>query len=252
MSNMYDFKDKKTIDQYYSWRRMDFANKDYVPFSSMFNLNDENYYTSSMRKGLEKYLDKEKRYQTKTIKMIEQKLKDWINEIPTQMPFFRSYRESISKFYSTLTTSLQFKSLSFRANSYSYVRGYYTLIFDNVVFESRCFFMLVIKREYVKYVKLCILLEEPIMEDCYEFWYDEKAIEKHPENVRLKKLLNKMLKELNSIDLPCIPKENILDLFKVHFDFKAPTILAQKEKINQFVEEYQKEEISLLLGGKTS
>lgn len=239
---MYDFKNKRTIDNYYTWQIKNFANKDYIPFSMIFTLVNADTYNSKMSilETLDRYKKKEEKWTIASIKEIENRLRQWLDQVPINLPFYRSNRQPISKFYQLITENLHFRYIRFNRSYISYVGGYYTLFTENT---DNCYFMLVIKREYLRYVKLCILLNEPIMEDCYEFWYDEKYIETAQDSIRLKRLVNKILKELKSMDIPCINKENIVDLFKVGFDFKAPTISAQKEMLAQYVEKYQKEDL---------
>jgi hypothetical protein len=99
--------------------------------------------------------------------------------------------------------------------------------------------MLVVKKEYSEYVKLCALTGEPVLEDCYEFWYDPKALETDP---RAKRVCNKLIKELTAMEIPCFEKEKITSLLIPKLEFKAPTISRQKEMIAEFVDSYQEYE----------
>lgn len=234
---MYDFTDKKTIGIWYGSRELNLANPNYVPFSLLFTLGYNYNYPEfrTIRETTDK--NKERNYKLEGMTTVIDHLKIWLDQIPCQMHYFRSNGyDTFSKLYKTLTTEVIFRFTRLTRDRYTYMKGYYTLINNDL---NKCYFMLVIKKEYIRYVKLCVLLNEPIMEDCYEFWYDEQTILEDPDHERIKKLCTKLLKDLKAMDIPCFNKNNMLDLFKVKFDFTAPTIAQQKEAITKYVDEFQ-------------
>lgn len=234
---MYDFENKKitndlNINQIDSF----IYNEDYIPFSLLFNLR---YGSNVSIKQYFENFELNKKYKTlNDVKLLEKQLKLWIDDIPNSFVIYRNWdRHMLSKFYEIVTNnSLCFTKTKFK-NVKNYIMGYYSL-FDN---NDDGYFVLMVKKEYIKYVKLSILLGEPVLEDCFEFWYDSVLINK-PENYRIKKLVKKILKDLQLIDVPCIDKSNIINLLHPIIEFKAPTISKQKELINKFVEDFQEHE----------
>ena len=235
---MYDFEDKKIMGELGSLPTEPLIyNKEYIPFSLLFNLNHNN--NISIKKYYENFKRDINYKKTNGVQLLEKKLKLWIDDIPVLFVTYRNWdRHMLSKFYEIVTgDSLYFNRTRFRSAK-NYTRGYYSL-FDEKLTEG--YFVLMVKKEYIKYVKLSILLEEPILEDCFEFWYDSVLIDK-AENYRIKKVAKKVLKDLESIDVPCIDKSNIMDLLQPVIEFKAPTIKKQKELISKFVENFQEHE----------
>lgn len=242
---MYDFKDKKGVSTLSSILKDTYIyNKDYIPFSMLFNLNflGTNYQVDSTITNRLKTYENDTLRKVTTLQVADlgNQLKLWIDDSPCVINMSRNHsRELISKFYESVTSSLFFKPTNVR-NTKNYYTGYYTLFEQNL---TKFYFVLMVKREYIKYVKLCVLLNEPILEDCFEFWYDEALILEE-NDLKVKRVTNKILKELNLIDVPCINKENILNLLQPEIKFNAPSISKQKELINEFVETFQKFELS--------
>lgn len=236
---MYNFEDKDiTTGSVRLIPDLRIYNKDYIPFSLLFNLNSRyktlkaiiNYYSSPAKLT---YIDS-----------LSSTLNQWLDDIPSNFNLCNTVgSELISKI--TVQNKLYFKMTRFRRRS-NYIKGYYTLFsqrydrdYGNYV-PDRCFYMLVIKRTHIRIAKLCILLNEPILDDCFEFWYDQELIDKDP---IAPKTTKRLIKELSLIDVPCINKSNIMDLFSYEVEFKAPTISRQKELLEEFVTEFQKEEL---------
>lgn len=237
---MYNFEDKKIVTEMSELPTQPLIyNKEYIPFSLLFNLAHGN------ELSIKEYFNKVKPEYNSNYKKVayvqklEEQLKLWIADIPIQFVIYRNWnRHMVSKFYELVTDSnLYFNKTRFRSTK-NYIRGYYSLIDDKY---SEGYFVLMVKKEYIKYVKLSILLGEPILEDCFEFWYDSVLINK-AENYRIRRVVKKILKDLELIDVPCIDKSNIMDLLQPVIEFKAPTISKQKEMINKFVEDFQEHE----------
>lgn len=238
---MYNFEDKIFINGAGSNAISHYIyiyNKNYIPFSMLFNVYSNRTSYKTTKELLEFYKDNFKKVDS--LKSIEKEIKAWIEDVPICFHLqYNGNRNLVSKLYDIVINRLYFSRTNFRSSS-NYISGYYSL-FDMKLTTG--YFVLVIKKEYTKYVKLSILLNEPILDDCFEFWYDENLVNS---SFRIKRLTTKIIKELSAIDVPCINKSHIMDLLQPTIEFKAPTINKQKELVNEFVEEFQKYENEVL------
>jgi hypothetical protein len=222
-----------------------FYNENYTLYSNLFNLViTSGGYSKSIT--LANHIATLKSNSNNTLKPILKLYNDintWLDDNPTNIIHNNSSnRVSPMEFYNMLGTKLFFEVCSFK-RSYQYYRiGHYTLLENN---NDDVFFGLMVKKEYIRYVKLCTLLGEPILEDCFEFWYDKSMIVRKGD-AKVLKVLNKILKDFKLIDLPCIEKENISLLFKPEIKFVAPSISRQKEMINEFAEEFRQHELKII------
>jgi hypothetical protein len=222
-----------------------FYNSDYTVFSNLFNLiqNTNNYSVVLSFENTFKELKNSRGNQLKTVLDLNKRIEDWLSDVPTNVSYISYFvRHSPTDFYKILTENTHFQRCGFRRSYIEYRIGYYSLM-KGVTEEM--YFALVVKKEYIKYVKLCVFLGEPIMEDCFEFWYDEHMVLASGDT-KIIKSLAKILKEFSLKEIPCIPKQNILSLFQPEIKFTAPSISQQKEMINEFAEEFTKHELSLI------
>jgi hypothetical protein len=217
----------------------------FIPFSMLFNI--VNGLDSWGRGTAYKDLLKTRKETYKTVKSVNQFQTDldlWLNNTPINMVVYNntSGRQQVSKYFEIIQSNLYFRFTSLRAIKNKIV-GYYSLMdydYHSNYEIKNIYFTLMVKSTHVKYVKLCILLNEPILEDCFEYWYDESLINTE---LRYKRLHNKILKEMISKDIPCVSKTDILDLIQPELEFKAPTISKQKQLIEEFIKEFQEEEL---------
>ncbi len=238
---MYNIKDK--IFTYHSvngsYNFMNFFNDKYIPFSLLFNLFSDNQMKSTDIPQRFKDCYNRVSLAKNAIKPLE----EWIEDIPYRpyLIYNSIWRDLSSKLYEMLQEELYFRRTKFRGGDLvQYTKGYYTLLDEQM---NKGYFMLVLKKEYIKYIKLSLLTQEEITEDCFEFWYDSELLNT---DLKAKRACTKILKDFKLIDVPCFDKPNFLDLFQVKVEFKAPTISKQKELLNEFVKEFQTEELKSL------
>jgi hypothetical protein len=238
---MYDIENKsfcgrlETVDRYGKW-----TNKDYVPFSFLCNLHALK--DMSALKYIEEMYN---RTDVWRIYRTYETLNSWLNSTP-YCPV-RLYtgryvrRDKRTEMDLLVKENLCLFLSNFRGNYRDNLTfGYYTIMdFD----MRKVYFMLVVKKEYIKYVKLCILLNKPIEEDCFEFWYDTSYC---TTNTQVLRALKKVLKELEEYDIKCIEKTNISELFQANIEFNASTIKEQKMLIEQHIQEFQEQELKRL------
>jgi hypothetical protein len=230
---MFNLGDKKASYQIANTRELIIFDKEFVPFSSMFNLASGYVHTTvTLPEMMEAY--KKTPHTIGNAKVIENSLRSWINQIPYHLSLMYetgSYRVSVSELLRRTTECLYFSEIYI--NRYAgYVRGYYTLMDQ---YFRHCYFILMVKKEYVSYVKMCALTGEPVLEDCFEYWYDPTLLESDLKAKRLNKLL---LKQLKDFEVPCIEKTDILKSLIPRIEFQAPTISSQKEKIAEFASSF--------------
>ena len=160
----------------------------------------------------------------------------WFSKIPEgiSLSHWSQYRkENICKL---LFTNLSFEKFHLRRSSIGHLKGYYTLL------DQECKnpqFVLMVKKTHINYVRLCVLLNEPILEDCFEFWYNKSI------SIPIyKRILKEMLVELTSIDIPCIGFESSDELSSKLFyniEIKANSIKEQKQYFVDLSESIKKE-----------
>lgn len=205
---------------------------EFIPFSSLFD-----FYTSSWIKNKISIVpEKQDGYTTQQVKKIEDNLMLWFSKIPEGISL--SHRgqygkENISKL---LFTNLSFECFHLRRSSTYQLKGYYTLL------DQECKnpqFLLMVKKTHINYVRLCVLLNEPILEDCFEFWYNKNIY-----TGVYKRILKEMLVELTSIDIPCIGFDSSDELSSKLFynvEIKANSIKEQKQYFVDLSESIKKE-----------
>lgn len=205
---------------------------EFIPFSSLFD-----FYTSSWSKNKIFIVpEKQDGYTIQQVRRIEDNLMLWFSKIPEGigLSYGSQYRkENISKL---LFTNLSFERFHLRRSSIYHLKGYYTLL------DQECKnpqFILMVKKTHINYVRLCVLLSEPILEDCFEFWYNKSI------SIPIyKRILKEMLVELTSIDIPCIGFESSDELASKLFyniEIKANSIKEQKQYFVDLSETIKKE-----------
>lgn len=205
---------------------------EFIPFSSLFD-----FYTSSWSKNKIFIVpEKQDYYSTQQVKKIEDNLMLWFSKIPEGISLSHGsqYRkENINKL---LFTNLSFEKFHLRRSSIYHLKGYYTLLDEYCQIPQ---FVLMVKKTHINYVRLCVLLNEPILEDCFEFWYNKSI------SIPIyRRVLKEMLVELASIDIPCIGFESSDELSSKLFyniEIKANSIKEQKQYFVDLSESIKKE-----------
>ena len=206
---------------------------EFIPFSSLFDFGTEKW------GGSDKIFEiptKESWHSIQGVKKIEDTLMLWFSKIPEGISLSHGsqYRkENINKL---LFTNLSFERFHLRRSSIYHLKGYYTLL------DQECKnpqFILMVKKTHINYVRLCVLLSEPILEDCFEFWYNKSI------SIPIyRRVLKEMLVELASIDIPCIGFESSDELSSKLFyniEIKANSIKEQKQYFVDLSETIKKE-----------
>lgn len=210
---------------------------EFIPFSSLFDFGTEKWGGKS---AIFEIPTKDSYQVIQNIKKIEDTLMLWFSKVPEGISVNsgKSYlRSALNK---SFFTSLSFEYFYLRRSSYNQMKGYYTLL-DNECKNPQ--FILMVKKTHINYVRLCVLLNEPILEDCFEFWYNKSiSIPVY------KRILKEMLIELTSIDIPCIGFESSDELASKLFyniEIKANSIKEQKQYFVDLSESIKKEYASM-------
>lgn len=205
---------------------------EFIPFSSLFD-----FHTGSWSKNKIFIVpEKQDYYSTQQVKKIEDNLMLWFSKIPEGISLSHGLQYRKENINKLLFTNLSFEKFHLRRSSIYQLKGYYTLL------DQECKnpqFILMVKKTHINYVRLCVLLNEPILEDCFEFWYNKSI------SIPIyKRILKEMLVELTSIDIPCIAFESSDELSSKLFyniEIKANSIKEQKQYFVDLSETIKKE-----------
>lgn len=205
---------------------------EFIPFSSLFD-----FYTSSWSKNKIFIVpEKQDNYNIQQVKKIEDNLMLWFSKIPEGISLSHGLQYRKEDINKLLFTNLSFERFHLRRSSTYQLKGYYTLLDEYCQIPQ---FVLMVKKTHINYVRLCVLLNEPILEDCFEFWYNKSI------SIPIyRRVLKEMLVELASIDIRCIGFESSDELSSKLFyniEIKANSIKEQKQYFVDLSETIKKE-----------
>lgn len=205
---------------------------EFIPFSSLFDFGTSFW---SYHKIFE-IPEKNDNCTITSIKKVEDNLMLWFSKIPKEVSQSRKIHYPKNLINKNFFSTINFESFVIRRVLSSDIKGYYTLLQKDCTIPQ---FVLMVKKTHINYVRLCVLLNEPILEDCFEFWYNKSiSIPVY------KRILKEMLIELTSIDIPCIGFESsdaLASKLFYNIEIKANSIKEQKQYFVDLSETIKKE-----------
>lgn len=169
--------------------------KEHIPLSTLFYMDNKEYIFSSVSYyNIETTIDLENKYSNL--------FKNWLldNESYTKASFLSNYNYHYRK-VSRIQAVEQCSKTTIKKYSNTFI-GSYSLLYNsnNDVLNYYC--LLCVKKEYVYYVKLCILLNKEIEFDCF-YLLVNNTLDFNKSTI-LKYVYNYIIKEIKKYDIPII------------------------------------------------
>lgn len=144
---------------------------------------------------------------------IKDKITDFLKEKPYKINYNGNIRNTYSNLFLTIKNNSTFSPRS-RISTFEFISGKYFLGEYINESEINVLFTLVIKREYLEYVKLCILTDNEIHPDVFEFWVS-KDFDKPKSKYRSARTFYKkeILTDIRAKGITIVEKDNFSELF---------------------------------------